>query len=200
MRMIEVHECIMSAHPWSSVNVCYSRRLLSIVYGSLFNCELTIKLKLKQKQYIYCDDYITEHYDTGSHHIVMVLQTSLVIEMLVTNNVKMASFSHQPVHQPVQSSRSQYHGGTQMVFPYNMLLQHVFKSKDGFGVAPQYSPDESLEAIDFTTIYIMERNRHPVLVLDIKPHPNLVNNSRHISTDVQIHQGFNKLRNHIVIP
>jgi len=104
MRMIEVHECIMSAHPWSSVNVCYSRRLLSIVYGSLFNCELTIKLKLKQKQYIYCDDYITEHYDTGSHHIVMVLQTSLVIEMLVTNNVKMASFSHQPVHQPVQSS------------------------------------------------------------------------------------------------
>jgi len=60
-----------------------------------------------------------------------------------------------------------------MVFPYNMLLQHVFKSKDGFGVAPQYSPDESLEAIDFTTIYIMERNRHPVLVLDIKPHPIL---------------------------
>src|SRR5882724_3172923 len=83
---------------------------------------------------------------------------------------------------------------------YNMLLTHVFKSEDDFGVAPQYSLYESQESIDFTTIYIVQRNRHPVFILEIKPHPNLINISRHIGADVQIHQCFDKLQHHIVIP
>src|SRR5882724_3374061 len=82
--------------------------------------------------------------------------------------------------------------------PYNMLLQYFLKYDDGFGVAPQYSLYESPEAIQFTMI-IMERNQHLVFILEIKPHPNLINKSRHISTDLQICQHVNKLRCHIVI-
>src|SRR5882672_9100500 len=83
---------------------------------------------------------------------------------------------------------------TKWYAPYNMLLQHVFKYEDGFVVLPQYSLFESQECIDFTTIYIVERNQHLVFVLEIKPHPNLIDQSRHISADVQIPQCFNKLR------
>src|SRR5882724_819895 len=118
--------------------------------------------------------------------------------MLVTNNVKM-TWPHSVISQfetvdPNTMVESEWYA------PYNTLLQHVFKYKDGFGVAPQYSLYESWESIDFTTIYIVERNRHPVFILEIKPHPNLVDMCRHIGTDVQICQCFNKLRHHIVIP
>src|SRR5882672_10037253 len=89
---------------------------------------------------------------------------------------------------------------TKWYAPYNMLLQHVFKYEDGFVVHPQYSLYESWECIDFTTIYIVERHRHPVFVLEIKPHPNLIDQSRCIGADVQICQHFDKLRHHLVIP
>src|SRR5467141_3900758 len=89
---------------------------------------------------------------------------------------------------------------TQWYAPYNTLLQHVFKYEDGFVVHPQFSLYESRECIDFTMIYIVERHRHPVFVLEIKPHPNLIDQSRHIGADVQIHQCFDKLRHHLVIP
>src|SRR5882724_8796066 len=100
--------------------------------------------------------------------------------MLVTNKIKM-TWPHSVISQfkavdPNTTVESEWYA------PYNMLLQHVFKYKDGFGVAPQYSLYESPEAIDFTMIYIVEMNQHPVLILEIKPHPNLVYKFRCMST------------------
>jgi len=89
---------------------------------------------------------------------------------------------------------------TEWYVPYNSLLGHIFKVEDGFGVSPQYSLLESREAIDFTTIYIMERKRQPVFILEIKPHPNLIDISRRTGADMQIRQCFEKLRHVIVIP
>src|SRR5882724_1041025 len=118
--------------------------------------------------------------------------------MLVTNNIKM-TWPHSVVSQ-FEAVNPNTTVETEWYAPYNTLLTHVFKSEDGFGVAPQYSLYKSWESIDFTTIYIMQRNRHLVFILEIKPHPNLIDISRCISTDMQIHQCFNKLRRHIVIP
>ena len=118
--------------------------------------------------------------------------------MLATNNVKM-TWPHSVVSQ-FEAVNPNTTVETKWYAPYNTLLTHVFKSEDGFGVAPQYSLYESRESIDFTTIYIVQRNRHLVFILEIKPHPNLVNISRRIGTDVQIRQCFNKLQHHIVIP
>jgi len=77
--------------------------------------------------------------------------------------------------------------------PYNTLLVHIFKYEDGFSVHPQYSLFKSWESIDFTMIYIVERKRHPVFILEIKLHPNIIGKSRHISTDRQICKNFDKL-------
>src|SRR5882724_9754098 len=118
--------------------------------------------------------------------------------MLVTNNVKM-TWPHSVVSQ-FEAVNPNTTVETEWYAPYNMLLTHVFKSEDGFGVAPQYSLYESRESIDFTTIYIMQRNQHPVFILEIKPHPNLVDISRCIGADMQIRQCFDKLRCHIVVP
>ena len=146
-----------------------------------------------------CDDYITELRDTGSHHINMILQVSLVTDQDASNQQcqdDLASFSHQPVKAVNHNTTVE----TNWYAPYNTLLQHVFKYVDGFGVAPQYSLYESRESIDFTTIYIVQRNQHPVFILEIKPHPNLIDISRCISADVRICQCFDKLWCHIVIP
>src|SRR5882724_395992 len=69
--------------------------------------------------------------------------------MLVTNKIKM-TWPHSVISQfeavdPNTMVESEWYA------PYNMLLQHVFKYEDGFGVAPLYSPYKSPEAIDFTT-------------------------------------------------
>src|SRR5882724_6633874 len=71
---------------------------------------------------------------------------------------------------------------------YNTLLVH-----------PQYSLFESQELIDFTMIYIVERKHHPVFILEIKPHPNIIDKSRHNSTDRQICEHFEKLADGLVI-
>jgi len=111
--------------------------------------------------------------------------------MLVTNNVKM-TWPHSVVSQ-FEAVNPNTMVETEWYAPYNTLLTHVFKSKDGFGVAPQYSLYESWESIDFTTIYIVQRNRHPVFILEIKPHHNLIYISRCIGADVQMCQRFDKL-------
>src|SRR5882724_6290945 len=118
--------------------------------------------------------------------------------MLVTNNVKM-TWPHSVISQ-FEAVNPNTTVETEWYAPYNTLLTHVFKSDHGFGVAPQYSLYESWESIDFTTIYIMQRNQHPVFILEIKPHPNLIDISRHIGADMQIFQNLDKLRHHIVIP
>ena len=62
--------------------------------------------------------------------------------------------------------------------PYNTLLVHTFKYKEGFSVHHQYTLFESQESMNFTTIYIVERKHHPIFILEIKPHPNIVDKSR----------------------
>jgi len=76
--------------------------------------------------------------------------------MLASNNVK-KTWPHSVISQfeavdPNTMVENEWYA------QYNMLLQHVFKHEDGLGVAPQYSLYESWESIDFTTIYIVERN------------------------------------------
>src|SRR5882672_9076000 len=84
--------------------------------------------------------------------------------MLVTNKVHRMTWPHSVIIQfdavePDTTVKTEWYA------PYNMLLQHVFKYEDGFGVHPQYSLFESWECIDFTMIYIVERNQHWFLSL-----------------------------------
>ena len=93
--------------------------------------------------------------------------------MLITNKVHRMSCPHSVLIQfdvinPDTTVETEWYA------PYNTLLQHVFKYEDGFSVVPQYSLFESWECINFTMIYIVERKQHPVFVLEIKPHPKLV--------------------------
>src|SRR5882724_7412845 len=84
--------------------------------------------------------------------------------------------------------------------PYNTLLVHTFKYEDGFSVHSQYSLFKSQESINFTTIYIVERKHHPVFILEIKLHPNIVDKSRRSGTDRQICKHFDKFAAGLVIP
>src|SRR5882724_7081745 len=49
-------------------------------------------------------------------------------------------------------------------------------------------------------IYIVKRKHHPVFILEIKPHPNIVDKSRHNGVDRQISKCFDKLTGGLVIP
>src|SRR5882672_11543706 len=82
--------------------------------------------------------------------------------MLVTNKVHRMTWPHSVVIQ-FDAVKPNTTVKTKWYAPYNTLLQHVFKYEDGFAVHPQYSLYESQECIDFTKIYIVERNRHPFL-------------------------------------
>ena len=104
--------------------------------------------------------------------------TSLVTDQDDSNQKcqdDLASFSHQPVW----SSQSQYHGGIWMVCPIQHAPATCFQVWGWIWGGSAIFTIQVPRGHWFHHIYIVEGIQHLVFVLEIKPHPNLVNKSRH---------------------
>lgn len=53
--------------------------------------------------------------------------------------------------------------------PYNTLLFHLFPPHEHFMVSPQWHNVQDKRSIDFTTLFVVERKRHPVFFLQVEP-------------------------------
>jgi len=58
---------------------------------------------------------------------------------------------------------------TEYYGPYNGLLLDQFPGPEHFMIVPQYKRPTYPQSIDFTTIFIVQRHKHPIFFIDIKP-------------------------------
>ncbi|RPB23975.1 hypothetical protein L211DRAFT_849141 [Terfezia boudieri ATCC MYA-4762] len=85
--------------------------------------------------------------------------------------------------------------------PYNGLLNDLFSKAEDFMVVPQYKRSElSQTSVDFTTVFIVRHNDHPVFFLEIKPAGNLRHNSSREAADLQMRERFRILFDDVQIP
>ena len=93
-----------------------------------------------------------------------------------------------------EHDESQYYG------PYTTLLTKLFPANEHYMVVPQYKRPRQLESVDFTTIFVIQRRRHPVFFVEIKPAGHIHNYSSRAAADQQMRERVNTLRNDIEIP
>lgn len=93
-----------------------------------------------------------------------------------------------------EHDESQYYG------PYTTLLTKFFPAKEHYMVVPQYKRPRQLESVDFTTIFLIQRRRHPVFFVEIKPAGHIHNDSSRAAADQQMRERVYALRNDIEIP
>ncbi|KAF8453110.1 hypothetical protein BGX38DRAFT_1179227 [Terfezia claveryi] len=68
-------------------------------------------------------------------------------------------------------------------------------------VVPQYKRSElSQTSVDFTTVFIVRHNDHPVFFLEIKPAGHLQHNSSREAADLQMREWFRILFDDVQIP
>ncbi|KAF8469003.1 hypothetical protein BDZ91DRAFT_694978 [Kalaharituber pfeilii] len=84
--------------------------------------------------------------------------------------------------------------------PYNALLNHVFPVEEDYVVVPQYQRPEQLKSVDFTTIFIVRRKRHPVLFLEVKATNHISHISKREAADQQMRDRFKDLFDDVKIP
>ncbi|KAF8529671.1 hypothetical protein BU17DRAFT_36489 [Hysterangium stoloniferum] len=89
---------------------------------------------------------------------------------------------------------------TEYYGPYNGLLLHLFPGEEHFMVVPQYKRPTYPQSIDFTTIFIVQHQKHPVLFLEIKPAGHIKKTSNRASADEQMRQRFKDLRDEVSTP
>jgi hypothetical protein len=84
--------------------------------------------------------------------------------------------------------------------PYNGLLSDLFPKREGFMVVPQYKRSKYSKSIaDFTTIFIVRYNEHPVFFLEIKPPGDIHHNSSREAADLQMRESFRNLFDEVEI-
>jgi len=88
---------------------------------------------------------------------------------------------------------------TEYYGPYNSLLSELFPGSEHFMIAlkkrpthPQYS--------DFYTLFIAQRRKHPVFLIQIRPSGHINNASDRASADEQMRQWFDALYDKLSIP
>jgi len=84
--------------------------------------------------------------------------------------------------------------------PFNGLLQEVFPSPEHFMVVPQYKHPTHPQSIEFTTIFIVRRHKHPVFFIEIKPAGHIKKISDRAAADEQMRQRYDALVEEIDIP
>ena len=92
-----------------------------------------------------------------------------------------------------ETDESQYYG------PYNTLLVKSFPGKEHYMVIPQYKRLRRPESVDFTTIFLIQRQQHPVFFVEIKAAGHIRNNSSRADADQQMQQMFYALMNDVEI-
>ncbi|KAF8453499.1 hypothetical protein BGX38DRAFT_1177290 [Terfezia claveryi] len=76
------------------------------------------------------------------------------------------------VRQDGETDESMYYG------PYNVLLAYLFPFEEKYVVVPQYKRPAHMKLLDFTTIFLVRCNQHPVFFVEVKSSGSL----RHISS------------------
>ncbi|KAJ3093307.1 hypothetical protein HDU96_002385 [Phlyctochytrium bullatum] len=76
---------------------------------------------------------------------------------------------------------------------YSALLSTIFRVEDGFIVCPVTYPLQTNESVDFVLEYQVEMMGKPVLIVELKPHRSLDDDSARAAADVQIRTRFNSL-------
>lgn len=87
-----------------------------------------------------------------------------------------------------QSDESHLYG------PYNTLLFYLFPPSERFMISPQWRGAADRRSIDFTTLFIVERNRHPVFFLEVKPARHFGSGSARALADQQMRERVDILR------
>ena len=89
---------------------------------------------------------------------------------------------------------SKYYG------PYNTLLTDLFPKVEHYMVVPQYKRPRRPESVDFTTIFLIQRQEQPVFFLEVKAAGHIHNDSDRAAADQQMRERVYALRNDIEIP
>ena len=66
----------------------------------------------------------------------------------------------------------------------------MFPVDEDFVVVPQYQRPKQLKSVDFTTIFMVRRERHPVLFLEVKPPSHIRDISTPEDAGQQMRQRF----------
>ena len=83
--------------------------------------------------------------------------------------------------------------------PYNTLLNELFPRQEHFMIVPQYKRPEHSKAVDFTTIFIVRHNSHPIFFVEIKALGHLQRVSDRQAADNQMRERFEKLFDEVKI-
>ncbi|KAF8515596.1 hypothetical protein BDD12DRAFT_811098 [Trichophaea hybrida] len=89
---------------------------------------------------------------------------------------------------------SEYYG------PYNSLLNDLFPKQEHYMVVPQYKRPEQSKSVDFTTVFLVRHQKHPVFFVEIKPAGHIHNVSPRASADKQMRERFEDLGDRVEIP
>jgi hypothetical protein len=79
---------------------------------------------------------------------------------------------------------SEYYG------PYNGLLNDLFPKDEYYMIVPQYKRPAQLTLADFTTIFLVRQQKHPVFFVEIKPAGHIHNVSPYASANKQMRERF----------
>ena len=93
-----------------------------------------------------------------------------------------------------EHDESQYYG------PYATLLFKLFPANEHYMLVPQYKRPRQLESVDFTTIFLIQRRRHPVFFVEIKPAGHIHKDSSRGYADRQMRERADDLKDDIEIP
>jgi len=93
-----------------------------------------------------------------------------------------------------EHDESQYYG------PYTTLLTDLFPKGEHYMVVPQYTRPRKPESVDFTTIFLIQRRRHPVFFVEVKAAGHIHRKSFRAAADQQMRERVDELEEDIEIP
>ena len=85
------------------------------------------------------------------------------------------------------TQESDYYG------PYNVLLGYLFPPSEGYIVDPQHKEPNRKEEVDMTIVYLVEKCKHVVFFVEIKPSGHYNRLSDRALADAQIRQRYKKV-------
>ena len=84
--------------------------------------------------------------------------------------------------------------------PYTLLLSYLFPMDERFMICPQYKHPGQSKSIDFTMIFIVSHNEHPVFFVEVKPSGHVDHITSRESADKQMRKRYKDLGRSVEIP
>lgn len=83
--------------------------------------------------------------------------------------------------------------------PFNAVLNYLFPYEEDYEIVPQYKRPEQSKSVDFTTIFIVRHEKHPVLFVEIKCSNHILQMSTRQAADQQMRERFTDLFDNVEI-